>query len=234
MIFRSDVTVVPVNVSGDDLSVARAAWVSTKGERAEDENNEERIEGLINFLMNGRHGTPFEHNSITFLVSAPIFVWREHHRHRIGISYNGESGRYKKLDPVFYVPNSERNLVQVGSPGHYTFVPGDEQQVFAMQIELKRAAEFSYRTYESLLSQGIAREVARMCLPVNIYSSCYVTMNTRSLMNFLSLRTKRDGARFPSFPQREIEMVADRYEAVFKEHFPLTWAAFEDCGRVAP
>jgi thymidylate synthase (FAD) len=85
-----------------------------------------------------------------------------------------------------------------------------------------------------MLDVGVAREVARMVLPVNIFSSCYVTMNARSLMAFLSLRTKREGSHFPSFPQREIEMVAEQYERRFAEAFPITHEAFCEHGRVAP
>ena len=85
-----------------------------------------------------------------------------------------------------------------------------------------------------MLAAGVAREVARAVLPVTIYSSMYVTINARSLMNFLSLRTKREDSRFPSFPQREIEMVAEKMEAFWIELMPLTHAAFELNGRVAP
>jgi thymidylate synthase (FAD) len=85
-----------------------------------------------------------------------------------------------------------------------------------------------------MLSAGVAREVARMVLPVTIYSSAYVTLNARSLMNFLSLRRKVDGSHFPSYPQREIEMVAEHYEAYFEKLMPLTHAAFIAHGRVAP
>ena len=85
-----------------------------------------------------------------------------------------------------------------------------------------------------MLAAGVAREVARSVLPVNIYSSMYVTMNARSLMNFLSLRTKREDSAFPSFPQREIEMVAEKMEAFWRELMPATAAAFDKNGRVAP
>ena len=74
--FTSDITVKMIDSMADDVSIARAAWVSTKGERAEDEINTEKIGGLINYLMKHRHGTPFEHNAFTFLVKAPIFVFR--------------------------------------------------------------------------------------------------------------------------------------------------------------
>ena len=85
-----------------------------------------------------------------------------------------------------------------------------------------------------MLAAGIAREVARIVLPLTIYSSMYVTMNARSLMNFLSLRTTREDSQFPSFPQREIEMCAERMEAEWAGLMPLTHAAFETNGRVAP
>jgi thymidylate synthase (FAD) len=80
----------------------------------------------------------------------------------------------------------------------------------------------------------VAREVARMVLPVSIYSSAYVTVNARSLMNFLSLRLKSDDSRYPSYPQREIEMVAEKYEDAWSELMPITHASFVANGRVAP
>jgi thymidylate synthase (FAD) len=85
-----------------------------------------------------------------------------------------------------------------------------------------------------MLGAGVAREVARGVLPVNIYSSAYVTMNARALMNFLSLRMSAEGSHFPSYPQREIEMVAEKYEQIFKEIMPLTYEAFVKNGRVSP
>ena len=77
--------------------------------------------------MRDRHGSPFEHNSMTFYVQAPIFVFREFMRHRIA-SYNEESGRYRELRPVFYVPGPERKLIQEGKPGAYVFVDGTPEQ----------------------------------------------------------------------------------------------------------
>jgi thymidylate synthase (FAD) len=85
-----------------------------------------------------------------------------------------------------------------------------------------------------MLEAGIAREVARGVLPVCTYSSMYATCNARALMGFLSLRTKRDDSRFPSFPQREIEMVAEKMEAEWAKLMPLTHAAFNEHGRVSP
>jgi thymidylate synthase (FAD) len=233
--FRSDVTVELVRSSARDADVLFAARVSTQGEQSLEEldADPERSAGLINYLMRDRHGSPFEHNSMTFYVQAPIFVFREFMRHRIA-SYNEESGRYRQLRPVFYVPGRERRLSQVGRPGHYEFVEGTAEQHALVETETKRACRQAYAAYQRMLAAGVAREVARIVLPLTIYSSMYVTVNARALMNFLSLRTNRPDARFPSFPQREIEMCAELMEADWARLMPLTHAAFEANGRVAP
>jgi thymidylate synthase (FAD) len=103
--FRSDMTVELVRASAHDSDVLFAARVSTQGEKtleaaASGVEASDRDRGLINYLMRDRHGSPFEHNSMTFYVQAPIFVFREFMRHRIA-SYNEESGRYRELRPVF-------------------------------------------------------------------------------------------------------------------------------------
>jgi thymidylate synthase (FAD) len=233
--FRSDVEVELVRSSADDSDVLFAARVSTKGEQSlEDVGiDASRSSGLINFLMRDRHGSPFEHNSMTFYVSAPIFVFREFMRHRIA-SYNEESGRYRELRPVFYVPGPERRLVQIGKPGAYDFVEGTREQYELVTQQTRAVCREAYAAYQRMLAAGVAREVARIVLPVSIFSTMYVTMNARSLMNFLSLRTKRDDSHYKSFPQREIEMVAERMEAEWAALMPLTHAAFQNNGRVAP
>lgn len=236
--FRSDMTVELVRSSADDADVLFAARVSTQGEKTLDAaaagtGATDRDRGLINYLMRDRHGSPFEHNSMTFYVQAPIFVFREFMRHRIA-SYNEESGRYREMKPVFYVPGPERHLVQQGKPGAYEFVPGSAEQTGIAVREATAVATEAYASYQRMLAAGIAREVARIVLPLSLYSSMYVTMNARSLMNFLSLRTKRPDSHFPSFPQREIEMVAEQMEEAWAGLMPLTYAAFEANGRVAP
>ena len=124
---------------------------------------------------------------MTFFVQGPIFMWREHFRHRVA-SYNEESGRYKVLEPTFYVPGPERKLVQVGKPGAYEFLEGTAEQHELVEAETEAACRAAYAAYSSMLDAGVAREVARIVLPLTIYSSAYVTMNARALMNFLSLR----------------------------------------------
>jgi thymidylate synthase (FAD) len=226
---RSDMTVELVQSMASDSSVAWAARVSTGGGASVDVQKDA---GLINYLMRDRHGSPFEHNAFTFYIEAPIFVFREFMRHRMA-SYNEESGRYKELEPVFYVPDMKRKLIQEGKPGAYEFRAGSLRQLSTVYSSTYSANVEAYKAYKRMLSDGIAREVARGVLPVNIYSSMFVTMNARSLMNFLSLRSEKQGT-YPSFPQAEIAMVADKMEEVFAEKMPLTYASFIANGRVAP
>ena len=233
--FRDDMTVELVKSSASDSDVIWAARVSTAGDKSLDSvgSDASAAEGLINYLARERHGSPFEHTSMTFFVSAPIFVFREFMRHRIA-SYNEESGRYRELRPVFYVPAKERNLVQVGKPGSYSFAPGTDEQYQLTVASIKDSCTQAYGHYQKMLDAGVAREVARAVLPVTLYSSMYVTMNARALMNFLSLRTAREGSHFPSYPQREIEMVAEKMEEHFAQLMPITYKAFEKSGRIAP
>jgi thymidylate synthase (FAD) len=233
---RDDVTVELVKHSAADSDVLFAARVSTVGEQSLDELNKdpERSKGLINYLMRDRHGSPFEHNSMTFFISAPILVFREFMRHRVGWSYNEESGRYRELQPVFYVPGPDRKLVQQGRPGKYVFVEGTPEQHASVGNAMEESYRQAYRAYQDMLAQGVAREVARSVLPVGLFSSMYATCNARSLMHFLGLRTQHEQAKVPSFPQREIEMVGEKMEAEWAKLMPLTYAAFNANGRVAP
>ncbi len=218
-----------IDYMGSDSTFVHAARVSTNADMKPIPADEGV--GLLNFLIKNRHGSPFEHAVMKWRIEAPIFVWREFHRHRIA-SYNEMSGRYTQLPPKFYIPAPDRNLVQVGKPGAYEFVPGDVHQHLMATENLRHACATSYGAYERMLDAGIAKEVARTCLPVNIFSICYVTMNVRALTNFLSLRTKADHATFPSFPQREIEIVAEKLETTFADKFPITHAAWNSNGRV--
>lgn len=238
--FRDDMTVKLQDHMGSDMAVIQAMLVSTEGENTLEELYEAEQDsgksayGRINFLMKNRHGTPFEHNALKWYVEAPIFVFREWHRHRIGVSYNEMSGRYTQLPPTYYVPNEKRNLVQVGKPGAYEFVPGDVETYEWLADDMREEAISNYGRYEARLNRGVAKEVARMSLGVNIYSAMYFTANARSLMAILSLRTKHPESKFPSFPQREIEMAAEKLEADFAQKFPLTYRSFVENGRVCP
>jgi thymidylate synthase (FAD) len=149
-------------------------------------------------------------------------------------SYNEESGRYRELQPVFYVPDESRKLVQEGRPGKYRFVEGTPEQQKLVEGAMTDSYRQAYETYREMLAAGVAREVARAVLPVGLYSSMYATCNARSLMHFLGLRTQHELAKVPSFPQREIEMVGEKMEALWAELMPLTHQAFNANGRVAP
>lgn len=205
-----------------DLAVVNAARVSFN---SQSQDMSERDEGLIRFLMKNRHGSPFEHGYFRFLVKAPLAVVREHHRHRAGHSYNEWSGRYSKIEPEFYVPEYVRT--QVGKPGAYTFEPVDEDTREETREAIDRAGSEAFETYERLLEQGIAKEVARLVLPLATYTKYYWSCNPRSLMHFCSLRNHPDA-------QFEIREYASAAESFLEKLMPITHASYIANDRLAP
>ena len=207
----------------DDLSVVNAARVSfARRKDAMDESDH----GLVRFLMRERHGTPFEHNSFRFHVRCPIFVAREWFRHRTS-SYNEFSMRYAKATDDFYVPAPEDVRTQVGKPGAYTFEPVDEETKRAARQEIKRQSAEAFAAYERMLELGVAKEVARSVLPLNMYTTYYWSCNPRSLMHFCSLRNSE-------FAQFEIREFARAAETFLERLMPVTHAAFVANNRTAP
>lgn len=233
--FKSDMDVELVDWMGDDISIVQSAKVSTIGwDSSAPDASDQKIAGLINFLMRDRHGTPFEHNALTFRISAPLFVFYEFHRHRVGWSYNEESARYRELEPVFYMPPASRNLRQVGKPGAYVFEPGDYKQQRVTESAHKRSATEAWGEYQWLLKNEIAREVARNVLPVSVFKTMYATCNLRSLFSFLSLRWAHPQSTVPTFPLAEIQDVAQQMEERARTYYPIAFSAFDTHGRVAP
>jgi len=237
--FSSDITVKLVRAMAADEFVVQAAQVSSKGETEVEElvaaylAGEIKVDRFIAALMAGRHGSPFEHNAFTFFIEAPLFVFREWQRHRIS-SYNEMSGRYTKMQPKFYITPRDRAMINVGTKMRPEMIPASEE-VYARHVARKKnTAEIAWASYQADLADGIANEVAREDLPLNLYSQMYWTTNARSMMNFLSLRVESDDSLVRSYPQREIMWGAQKVEEHFKKLMPLTQQAFVEKGRVAP
>lgn len=236
IIFKSEIDVEEIQCVGDDVTVAHAAMVSTRGLMTDQGVTPEKAAGLINYLMKSRHGTPFEHGMLTVRVHAPIKVWREWHRHRIGWSYNEESGRYKQLEPVFWLPPRERKMIRPTGfkSSRPEFANATDDEYALITESLRRGYQAAYAEYEYMLSLEADRGLARDVLGVGIFSACYCTANPRSIMAFLELRTEREDARRPSKPLWEIASAAGKLEAIFARHWPITYAAFCNNGRMAP
>lgn len=220
--FSDKMTVELVKTDIDDETVLHAARVSTKGEMGEAFQWSEKDYGLLNFLMREKHLSPFEHGSATFFIHCPIFVCREFMRHRTW-SFNEESGRYRKLEPLFYVPNAGRPLVQEGKPGAYNFHPGTEEQYLSLVHNHKAVYNAAYGAYERLLEEGVAKEAARNCLPVGIYTSFYATAKLRNVLEFLQLRLAENALA-------EIRDVAGQIQNQMKLVAPRTMVVWEDNG----
>lgn len=217
----SDISVSLIDSMGSDDSVVHAARVSIVGSRAETEGGERK--GLLNFLMSNRHASPFEHVVATFMIQCPIFVVREWHRHRTQ-SYNEMSGRYTVLRPKFYIPEVDRPLVQVGKPGAYRFEVGSFEDWQSVKNTLEGSYQQSWNAYSGMLNAGIAKEVARDCLPVGIYTDFYATANLRNWMGFLSLRTSPDALY-------EIRQAAGKVETHLHKMFPTIMNLWDENGR---
>jgi thymidylate synthase (FAD) len=243
-------TVELIDSMGDELRIQEAAQVSTKGAyskaKAPGFNNwlkrvtfrggwsivpkPKFTPALVKWLYRERHASPFEHCTMTFRIEAPIFITREILRHRIS-SFNEESGRYRVLRGVFYSPNGRRKLKQIGKVGNYEFVAGTPFQRVLVKISTVVGPVVSWWIYKAMIKAGVSREVARMVLPVSIYSSLYYTANLRSILNFLSLRKDwGTDAAVRSHPQAEIDEVATKMALAVANRFPNVWKSFVENG----
>lgn len=207
----------------DDLSVVNSARVSY-GRSSEELNEGGKL--LINFLMRERHGTPFEHNAFRFHVKCPLFVAREWFRHRIG-SFNEISARYSLIKDDFFVPAKQQIRTQLGKLGEYVFEPVDEVSAENTVLDISEVNSYCFEAYERLLARGIAKELARVVLPVSMYTQFYWTVNARSLMNFLSLRNHKTA-------QLDIRLYAEKIEELFGQIMPITHKYWIENGRIAP
>jgi len=222
--FSSDMSVESLGHLGDDTTPLVAAWTSTydSEEIQKRLQDDKRTRGFRKYLIREKHLVPFEHQVMTFRIDAPIFVTRQILKHRIS-SISEESGRYSELRPKFWVPGKGRAVKQVGKTGDYEFVRDEETQ-FKAFLSTRRSSLRAWEEYRLLINSGVAKEVARTLLPVNIYSSMVITMNTRSLWNFFDLRTRAGSSK----PQAEIEQVAQQMQALWKEAYPLTYKAWHE------
>jgi thymidylate synthase (FAD) len=209
-----------IDYMGDDAAIVQAARVSYGAGTKHVQNDD----GLIRYLMRHWHSTPFEMCEIKLHVKLPVFVARQWIRHRTA-NVNEYSGRYSILDREFYIPQPEQLAAQsvVNNQGRGEVLTGAEA---ARVLEiLKRDAAQCYDNYESMLSQdgqqGLARELARMNLPMNIYTQWYWKTDLHNLFHFLRLRAD-------SHAQYEIRVYAEAIAACVKDWVPLAFAAFED------
>lgn len=202
-----------VDMMGNDYSAVKAARVSY----GQGLKTPERDKLLVMYLMEHGHETPFEHIVFTFHIKTPLFVARQWFRHRIG-SFNEISQRYTEIkEEEFYIPTN----IRVNIPEDRQKAVEIEDSILLEEVQKKMQDIFeeSYRTYKELLSFGVARELARIVLPLATYTQFYWTVNARSLMNFLNLRAD-------SHAQWEIQQYALAISDIFKETCPWTYEAF--------
>ena len=210
---------------GSDAKIVRNARVST--DKADLTGADVfKDENLVNYLMDNRHTTPFESVVFTFYIKAPIFVFRQWHRHRTW-SYNEVSARYTELPEEFYMPKIEQiGLQSKDSKQARKFDPNDLIDLKVVQARdkeihwLKYACKHAFHIYHTLLEAGWPRELARTVLPLSTYSKMYATVNLHNLFHFL-------GLRLHAHAQYEIRVYAEAMLELIRPIVPIAVKRFE-------
>ena len=207
-----------VDYMGSDLSIVRNARVSYDAEwrAGEDEGKDTK---LINYLVKNHHTTPLECVQFTFEVKAPIFVFRQWHRHRTW-SFNEISARYAALPEEYYVPEAVQITLQSESNKQMRTDDQHTEALWAQAVIAGTCAE-AFRAYKSLIAVGIPRELARGVLPVNTYSHMFATVDLHNLAHFLRLRLH-------SHAQYEIRVYAEAMLKLIEPIVPVAVAAFKE------
>lgn len=195
--------------------ITNAARVSFGGDNAAPLTG--RDEKLIAYLLEHKHGSPFEHNLITFKVICPIFVDRQLVRHRVGVSKNEVSGRYVELQERDYTPIEFRK--QAPSNRQASVEDDGTLDQAAARAAWLNASQTAFKVYRQLLELGVTREQARGVLPLSLYTESYYTFNVRSLLHFLELRDHA-GAQF------ETRLFARAMGELAEPLFPVTFKAW--------
>lgn len=204
---------------GSDQSIERAARVSYGGDKVA--RTVEETTKLINYLVRHEHDSPLEHAVVQMYVKCPIFVARQWMRHRMW-SYNEVSYRYKQASCEFYTPEVWRGQAsdnKQGSDGVSKYNMGKWWELGCDGVE-KTITEACQDEYTYRLVEGVARELARTCLPLATYTEFYATVDLRNLLHFIRLRQD-------SHAQQEIRVYADALATWVSENFPITWGAFQ-------
>lgn len=229
--FRSDIKVELINTPLPESFIAEAARTSISSTFDNiGAATEPRDVGLIRRLLHDGHWTPFEYIDIVVRVELPIFVHNQLVKHRIS-TINTQSGRYSTFEPVFYIPDKGRPLFQSGKAIDYTMHTASNanehysQDVFLEGLQGQCIAWAEQYEFD-MEGTPIAREVARMGMPLNTYTSCIVKMNLRSWLNFINLRHYDPSRGFNSHAQYEIGLMAEEVIEILEEHFPVTMQKF--------
>ena len=207
-----------VDYMGGDEAIVQGARVS----HGQDSKGAEKDANLIGYLMRNRHTSPFEMCEIKFHISAPIFIARQWVRHRTA-NWNEISGRYSVIRDEFYVPPVAAIGAQSGTNKQgteATLSPNEQNRAHDI---IRQRGSGAYRTYRKLLAMGVSREIARMVLPLNIYTEWYWKIDLHNLFHFLGLRND-------SHAQGEMQQYAQVIEEVVALWVPVAYAAYKEHG----
>jgi thymidylate synthase (FAD) len=195
---------------GSDQLIVEAARTSTTGKSKGEESDRK----LLAYLFRNRHTSPFEQCNIEFRIQMPVFVMRQFVRHRT-FRLNEFSGRYSEFEDAFYTPTQWRSQSSSNKQGSEIADLPHAQ----LSEQLREIHAACYRQYQNFLEQGVARELARICLPVSLYTRIVVNCDLHNLMHFLRLR-------LDPHAQLEIQEFAEAMLTIAEELFPWTFDLF--------
>ena len=193
---------------GSDLNVINSARVSFGKKKDIFDNKDSK---LLRYLWNHGHTSPFRHASLQFHIKAPIFVFRQWHKHQVGCSWNEISGRYVEFTPEFYYPSKYRRQSKNNKQGSFGEIDCSDE----VSRIYDTCMVYAYRDYVRLLELGVCKEQARLVLPVSLYSECYWTCSLQAVLHFLKLR-------LDSHAQLEIREYAKAVKSMVTDIFPHT------------
>ena len=188
---------------GSDLSVVNAARVSFSKKK---DVFDEKDEKLIKYLADHNHWSPFGHATLQFLIKAPVFVARQLVKHQVGLVWNEVSRRYVDDEPQFYMP-----FIWRGKPENKKQGSSDKE----IEYDISSTIQYVKETYNNLLKEGVAPEMARMVLPQNMMTEWYWTGSLYAFARVCNLRNKEDA-------QEETRMITQPLSRHIKDHFPIS------------
>lgn len=251
IVTRSDLTVRYLAHMGDDLSIVEDARTSLRKPgkpranatvRDLSANDRQRIDDFFRY----RHASTLRGCVLKVELEVPIFVQRQLRTHWVGfnqywptgendwLGFNDQSGKYARYTPHVWMPVAFRQEAPGFDPMQPTFVDADDTVDEALSSTLRAGYQAAWDAYEELIATGVSREIARAVLPEGLYVAGRITANLNGWLGLLSLRIDHPDNQVPTYPQLEIQQVAEQIEALIKALWPAAHAAWELHGRTRP
>jgi len=237
-VYESEVE--PWLIAGSDMHFVAAARASTSKYlkqliEATPDDLRAKDKALLNELVKSQHSGPFAHGLVSVYIDCPLFVWQQIGTHP-ELKRSRESARYRTLRPRFYLPPITRALFEGADfspmrPVYHSALVNEYEDMVTLML---RSYGMAWKNYLSAREQGVGKEIARGLLPMAIMSTGIVSASPLFWLRALSVRTQTQASKRVSHVQAETAEVFMRVDAIMREQYPHTMAAFDEAGRISP